>query len=571
MLSLLTKCKVALVFALGLLFAPQWVRAQVSRQPAVRFTLIDLSQPGDDYSLACGINARGNVVGIAGKRLPEGTCVAHAFLWRRGIRTWLGASGQQQCYAYSIDDRDQVAGYEASGSTEHAVVWSNGKAKPLNSDQSQFSHSYAVNNEGEVAGVADIAGRYGHPCLWRKGKEIDLGALGGSGGCVYGLNDRGQAVGYAFRKLFGGDDMYCEAALWQHGAIEPLGMGEAAYAINNRGQAVGAPGFVWDNDHRKGVKLGTLGGKYTNAFAINDLGQVVGKSDAFGGKAHAFYWENGVMTDLNAVVRAPGWELTEARGINARGQIVGSGLRNGRTHAYLLTPIAANAVQPLTFADASRWSNAGGQYLFPAPAAQTGSAEESVTDRYGEHTSTTLSTPIFASGVEMRAIIQSTWIMPCLMKTEDGRPIYYDQFDYSRHFAPHDGQTAVYLAVRLTNRSDRTFRFRFMDTFLPLLRVPTGKELQTNASQPPHSFGTIQSPPLAPGQSFVLMRAAKLACTKDSVDLLCTMMDMGATVEGLRPGSYAVRLAFSSDDQGFPETEFWYGGAITPPVIIEIR
>ena len=63
---------------------------------------------------------------------------------------------------------------------------------------------------------------------------------------------------------------------------------------------------------------------------------------------HAFLWENGVMTDLNALVdgSADGWELLEAAAINDLGQIVGSGHVDRDldgswdvTRAYLLTPI----------------------------------------------------------------------------------------------------------------------------------------------------------------------------------------------------------------------------------------
>jgi probable HAF family extracellular repeat protein len=43
------------------------------------------------------------------------------------------------------------------------------------------------------------------------------------------------------------------------------------------------------------------------------------------------------MTDLNSLLPADsGWELSGAVAINDSGQIVGSGIINGQTHAYLL-------------------------------------------------------------------------------------------------------------------------------------------------------------------------------------------------------------------------------------------
>ncbi len=48
------------------------------------------------------------------------------------------------------------------------------------------------------------------------------------------------------------------------------------------------------------------------------------------------------MQDLNALIDASGagWVLVEARALNDRGQIVGSGTFQGATHAFLLSPAA---------------------------------------------------------------------------------------------------------------------------------------------------------------------------------------------------------------------------------------
>jgi probable HAF family extracellular repeat protein len=65
------------------------------------------------------------------------------------------------------------------------------------------------------------------------------------------------------------------------------------------------------------------------------------------GMMHAFMVTNVLggtvhMIDLNNLVPAnSGWELMEARGINASGQIVGWGMHAGHTNAFLLTPVSA--------------------------------------------------------------------------------------------------------------------------------------------------------------------------------------------------------------------------------------
>jgi probable HAF family extracellular repeat protein len=85
-----------------------------------------------------------------------------------------------------------------------------------------------------------------------------------------------------------------------------------------------------------------LFGTSSKAWAINDAGQVVGSS---GSQSQAFLWDsqNG-MRNLNNLLdptTGAGWVITGARGINAAGQIVGTGTNAAfsRPHALLLTPV----------------------------------------------------------------------------------------------------------------------------------------------------------------------------------------------------------------------------------------
>ena len=77
--------------------------------------------------------------------------------------------------------------------------------------------------------------------------------------------------------------------------------------------------------------LGTLGGTFSNARAINDNMQIVGGSDTSAGETHAYIWENGIMTDLGTL----GGSLSSAGAINNQGQIVGmSQISSGEYHAF---------------------------------------------------------------------------------------------------------------------------------------------------------------------------------------------------------------------------------------------
>jgi uncharacterized membrane protein len=95
--------------------------------------------------------------------------------------------------------------------------------------------------------------------------------------------------------------------------------------------------FIYQNGTMS--DLGTLHGGWSLARAINNLGDIVGESDW-----SVFVMHNGVMIDLNAAIEHGEYGypiINQVSAINDRGQIVGAAYFNGRLHACLLTPIAA--------------------------------------------------------------------------------------------------------------------------------------------------------------------------------------------------------------------------------------
>lgn len=113
-----------------------------------------------------------------------------------------------------------------------------------------------------------------------------------------------------------------------------------AYAVNNKREVVGVAGLPSGEEHaflwRGGsmIDLGTLGGNNSVARGINSLGQVVGYSSTANGEQHAFLWQRGSMIDLGTL----GGGYSVANGINDIGQIIGTASDPlGDTHAVLWT------------------------------------------------------------------------------------------------------------------------------------------------------------------------------------------------------------------------------------------
>jgi len=149
------------------------------------------------------------------------------------------------------------------------------------------------------------------------------------------VNDSGQVVGAFFHGRL-------DAVLYENGVATiitpPNGASARAWGMNNLGDAVGevsfceiidgncvngyTRGFIYSSKKKAFAILGTLGGRDSRAYAINDYGQVTGYSDvpSVGSTNHAFIFRDGVMTDIGA---GSGASSTLAISISASGQVGG--------------------------------------------------------------------------------------------------------------------------------------------------------------------------------------------------------------------------------------------------------
>ncbi len=185
------------------------------------------------------------------------------FVWQNGIMSPLSTLGGTNGQAAAINNRGQVAGYAETAIADpncpapqvlqyRPAVWTAGhpKALPLYPGDTEGA-AFWMNNAGQVVGASGVCAPYDpryalplqprHALLWRDGKPVDLGSLGGQlQNSAFAINDRGQIVGAS--DIAG--DTYQHAFFWQNGRMTDLGtlpgdVVSAAVAINNRGQVTG--------------------------------------------------------------------------------------------------------------------------------------------------------------------------------------------------------------------------------------------------------------------------------------------------------------------------------------------
>jgi len=283
---------------------------------------------GGDSSIAYGINDNNQIVGIS--KISSGDW--HGFLYENGTMNDLGSN----FIPTSINNNGQIVGYSSGGNMQ-SYLWENGTFTNLGTLGGPQTIANDINDAGQIVGRSVTGSGYWHAFLWENGVMTDLGTLGGPRSEAYGINESGQIAGNS-RNSENPPYGYLRAFLWENGIMTDLGtlggISSDAEAINDYGEVAGRGfnqfgnevAFFWSEGNM--IEIGALladynnqekfGGALSRARAINNLEQVVGASIVDSGRWHAFFWENGVLTDLS-----PGSYESHAFDINNLGQIVG--------------------------------------------------------------------------------------------------------------------------------------------------------------------------------------------------------------------------------------------------------
>jgi probable HAF family extracellular repeat protein len=312
----------------------------VSGFPQIRAVLwtghrmIDLGTvPGGSASIGMSINNAGQAVGVSDNGVPDpfspfGVQV-RTFFWEHGQLQDIGTLGGPDTTpgpgcnnqrpgvivgsSYTSFTPNDTTGVP----TQDPFLWDNGHMIDLGNLGGTKSIGQCANNRGDVIGQSNLPGDLGaHAFIWHSAKMKDLGTLGGNSSEAIWMNDAGDIAGSADLPTPGIHD----AVRWRNGHI---------------------------------LDLGTVAGDpCSRGRAINSRGQIVGGSSDCRNFLHAFIWEDGgPMLDLNTLIPSDsGLQLTNAFNINDRGQILAKSVPSGVTpiededlgHVVLLIPCEAD-------------------------------------------------------------------------------------------------------------------------------------------------------------------------------------------------------------------------------------
>lgn len=309
----------------------------------------------------------------------------------------------------AINNNNQATGDVSFGGPQHAMLFANGHSLDLGPTATGISGTgNALNNRGQVGGVTIrqnpnpqfLAALYNGDGTFVDPTASISGVLNSF---VVGLNDAGSATGY-YLVNSGGNAVshpfrYANGTLTDLTAQLPSLSSPYPTAINSSGTITGS-GIATGTSRTVGFTLDaaggvtilpSLGGDFTYPLALNDSGVVTGHSfyqppgftssvyrafvysggtttdiDAFNsvqsqgrginargeivgtyssafGVFQVFLYTGGRMLDLKSLLDSTGngWELQQVAGINDSGVIAGTGTKNGAGMSFLAAPVTA--------------------------------------------------------------------------------------------------------------------------------------------------------------------------------------------------------------------------------------
>jgi probable HAF family extracellular repeat protein len=323
--------------------------AATAAPAATWYTVKDLGAlPGDNDSIATGLNNHGDVVGWSS---GPGGYRGFVYTAAGGMVPLAGLPDRPRAFPRDINDLGDIVGTADKGGVDlgHAVRWRGGVPQDLGAlPDGPYSAGWGINSAGDVAGSSStqVNGiNVQHAFLYTDATGmVDL-TPGSGDSYAHDINDAGQVTGY---RLVGGYHAY----RWQGGVFEDLGVlaGMAhsfGFAIEPGGGVAGSSSSASGNSERimrftdaDGLKNLGGTGEHNQAWGINSSLVVVGQLGNSSARAFVHTDAQGLRNLNELIDKSRGWVLQTAFDVNDSGQIAGYGYNNfdGQTHAVLLTP-----------------------------------------------------------------------------------------------------------------------------------------------------------------------------------------------------------------------------------------
>ena len=319
-----TACVALFVSALSLAYVGIDARPAAAANITYTPEILSGFEATEGLSIARGVNTSGQVVGQSPKRFPNVTppLQSRAFFWDGGSIEDLGTLGGLSGAARGINDTGQIVGFSRPLDTSNQQAFVTSAADGTTQLEAlgalpgfPSSEAFAINEPEQIGESGEIVGRSFLPTS---------GLIRSGRAFLYGKNENGVAEMDNLGVLSEGD-AYSEA-----------------WAINDSGQVVGESGT--DENHGQAFfysggtmkPLGTLDGQlYSEAFGINNSGQIVGWSynSRTPVQGQAFIYRDGEMEELGTL---PDDSYSMARAIDEHGRVVGQSLdASGRNRAFL--------------------------------------------------------------------------------------------------------------------------------------------------------------------------------------------------------------------------------------------
>jgi probable HAF family extracellular repeat protein len=289
--------------------------------------------------VCCRLIVLGLFMGVAGQAEAGYTFVT------------IAPPGSSESSAIDINDAGQIVGQYGfvPVKTDIGFLLSGGSYSPIDPPGSTGSSAATgINNGGQIVVSNFLLSGGSYTALPEVPGTGSPPGTGGSPPLARGINDAGQIVGY----YAAGGSLH--GFLLSGGSYTTINVPGSefseAFQINNAGQIVGAYTTSDGKEHGfllSGGSYTTIdvpGATYTAVGGINDAGQIVGSYGA-GGTTHGFLLSGGSYTTIDV----PGANETYASGINDAGEIVGADFGIGSSDlGFLATPGAVPEPSALT-------------------------------------------------------------------------------------------------------------------------------------------------------------------------------------------------------------------------------